>query len=136
MQLYEPNCKSILGNTAVPHMDSVIRSCNIGHTVWSSGGRFERKTKQVCDEPLSDGILFNSSTSMHEFEIENHFETFYLYFFGNILLLYYATFGLLFCLLSFTERLDFSCFWFKSNDPIPRHRLLVLGDLITEVFQK
>lgn len=77
MQLYEPNFKSILGDT-VPHAHSVMRSCNIGHTVWFSGGRFERKARQVCDEPLSDGILFNSSTSMHKFEIKNEFETFYL----------------------------------------------------------
>ena len=37
---------------------------------------------------------------------------------------------------SFAEWLDFSWFWFKCNDPIPRHRLLVLRDLVTEIFQK
>lgn len=80
MQLYEPNFKSILGDT-VPHTDSVIRSCIIGQTVWSSGGRFKRKAKEVCGEPLSAGILCNSSTSMQEFEIKDHFESLLFIFF-------------------------------------------------------
>lgn len=96
MQLYEPNFKSIMGDT-VPHTDSVMRSCNIGQTAWSSGGSFDRKAKQVCDEPLSEGILFNSSTSSDEFEIENHFENLLFIFFLKIYC-YYIMLYLDYCL--------------------------------------